>query len=418
MNDTSKFYTTPDAMEPLLPDDPSKQLEDLAIDLISKANKLSGKLHPITRDAVADFLRPMNSYYSNLIEGHDTHPIEIHRALNKDYSNDKKKRDLQLEAYAHIKVHKKISEELKSREDLFNTSSPEYLKNIHKEFYEYLPEDFKIVLSKEGLSKPIIPGEFRETEVEVGRHIAPYSKNLDDFIKRFEDFYNPTNVSNKSKTKRIISIGASHHRLAWIHPFLDGNGRVIRLFSDACFMNEDLHSSGLWSISRGLARDKDKYRSHLANADLQRFNDYDGRGNLSNRTLLAFCEYFLKTAIDQIEYMSGVIDIDNMLNRLTKFAELMSIKDKLKPESEYILTSVFLKGKISKSEAMRITKTSDKTLKKLTDEMLKLQLLKSKKEGKEMMYYVNYPISFAASIFPGLYPSSKEIDLLNNSYKI
>ena len=130
--------------------------------------------------------------------------------------------------------------------------------------------------------------------------------------------------------------------------------------------------------------------------------------------LVEFCEYFLKTAIDQIEFMSEVIDIDNMLNRLTKFAELMFLKNKLKPEAEYILTSVFLKGKISKSEAMRITKTSDKTLKNLTDEMLKLELLKSKKEGKEMMYYVNYPISYAASIFPGLYPSSKEIDLLNN----
>jgi len=403
-----------DAMEPLFPDEPSNKLENLAITLVSKASKLSGKLHPITRDAVADFLRPMNSYYSNLIEGHDTHPIEIHKALNKDYSDDKKKRDLQLEAYAHIKVQQLISEELKSKEDLFNTSSSAYLKNIHQSFYDYLPENFKTAITKEGVSKEIIPGEFRENEVEVGRHVAPYSGNLGDFMNRFEAFYNPLNISNQSKIKRVISIGASHHRLAWIHPFLDGNGRVVRLFSDACFMNENLHASGLWSISRGLARNKEEYRSHLANADLKRFNNYDGRGNLSNKMLVEFCEYFLKTAIDQIEFMSEVIDIDNMLNRLTKFAELMFLKNKLKPEAEYILTSVFLKGKISKSEAMRITKTSDKTLKNLTDEMLKLELLKSKKEGKEMMYYVNYPISYAASIFPGLYPSSKEIDLLNN----
>lgn len=414
MSNTSEFYTTPNAMEPLFPDDASNSLVDLAIDLISKANKLSGKLHPITRSSIANFLRPMNSYYSNLIEGHDTHPIDIHKALNNDYSDNKKKRDLQLEAYAHIKVHKIISNELKSKEGIILTSSSEYLKRIHKEFYEYLPDDFKKVISKEGLEKEVIPGEFRDTEVEVGKHIAPYSKNLDAFVNRFEEFYNPTSASNRSKIRRIISIGASHHRLAWIHPFLDGNGRVIRLFSDACFMNEDLHASGLWSISRGLARSKDEYRAHLANADLKRFNDYDGRGNLSNKTLIAFCKYFLNTAIDQIEYMSEVVDVDNMLSRLSRFSELMSIKDKLKPESEHILTSVFLKGKISKSEAMRITSTSDKTLKKLTDEMTKLQLLIAKKEGKEMMYYVNYPITYAASIFPGLYPGSKEIDLLNN----
>ncbi|MBK6525048.1 MAG: hypothetical protein IPG07_05510 [Crocinitomicaceae bacterium] len=62
---------------------------------------------------------------------------------------------------------------------------------------------------------------------------------------------------------------------------------------------------------------------------------------------------------------------------------------------------------------MRITQLSDKTLKILIDELTALQLLIPKKEGKEVMYYVSYPITYAASIFPGLYPSSKEIDMLN-----
>ncbi|MBK6525047.1 MAG: hypothetical protein IPG07_05505 [Crocinitomicaceae bacterium] len=89
-------------------------------------------------------------------------------------------------------------------------------------------------------------------------------------------------------------------------------------------MFEELDASGLWSISRGLARAKEDYHAHLANADLQRFNDYDGRGNLSNKMLIAFCDFFIQTAIDQIDYMSRIIDIDTMLTRLTKFAELMS----------------------------------------------------------------------------------------------
>ena len=46
----------------------------------------------------------MNCYYSNLIEGHDTHPVELERALKNDYSQDQKKRDLQIEAKAHIEV--------------------------------------------------------------------------------------------------------------------------------------------------------------------------------------------------------------------------------------------------------------------------------------------------------------------------
>jgi Fic family protein len=50
----------------------------------------------------------MNCYYSNLIEGHDTHPVDIERALKNDYSQDRRKRDLQLEAKAHIAVQRWI----------------------------------------------------------------------------------------------------------------------------------------------------------------------------------------------------------------------------------------------------------------------------------------------------------------------
>jgi Fic family protein len=52
----------------------------------------------------------MNCYYSNLIEGHDTHPRDIDRALHKDYSTEPRKRALQLEAVAHIEVQKAIDE--------------------------------------------------------------------------------------------------------------------------------------------------------------------------------------------------------------------------------------------------------------------------------------------------------------------
>lgn len=57
-------------------------------------------------EALADLVRAMNCYCSNLIEGHDTHPIDIERAMRNDYSSDPKKRKLQLEAKAYIAVQK------------------------------------------------------------------------------------------------------------------------------------------------------------------------------------------------------------------------------------------------------------------------------------------------------------------------
>lgn len=406
------YYMLPSSMEPLFPEDASKVLENLALELIEKSARLSGAMNPITRAAIANFLRPMNSYYSNLIEGHDTHPIDIDKALNNDYSDIKTKKDLQLEAKAHINVHKTITDEfLVGKASI--PSSLDFLKRLHLEFYKHLPDDFKKSLSLDGTTKIVVPGEFRTIEVKVGKHVAPYSKYLLSFMERFESFYNPLSTANSSKLRRIILIAASHHRLAWIHPFLDGNGRVVRLYSDAYFMLENTHASGLWSISRGLARTKDTYREMLANADLKRFSDHDGRGNLSNKMLIEFCKYFLETAIDQVDYMYKMIDIETMLGRIEKFADLMVLKNKLKPKAKYILIDVFLKGKISKKEAIRLTNTSDKTLKSLVDSLIEMDLIVAKMEGVVMMYYVNYSIKYSPLLFPGLYPSQKEIDMLD-----
>lgn len=406
------FYTTIVSMEPLLPDDPNGELESLALDLIEKSGRLSGAMNPITRAGIANFLRPMNSYYSNLIEGHDTHPIDIDKALNNDYSDDKTKRDLQFEAKAHINVHKTISDVFLSTQTP-EPSSEKYLKLIHAEFYKHLPDDFKKSKTLEGKYKVVVPGEYRTCEVKVGKHIAPHSGSLGSFMARFETVYDPNLASNKNKVRRIISIAASHHRLAWIHPFLDGNGRVVRLYSDSCFMYEKLHSDGLWSISRGLARTKEEYRERLANADLGRYNDYDGRGNLSNKMLIEFCSYFLKTAIDQVEFMYKMIDSESMITRIEKFVDLMVIKGKLKSEAKYLLVEVFLRGKVARKEAERITGTSDKTLKTITDTLIELNLLISKTEDKILMFYPHYSIKFSPFLFPGLYPSGKEMDIMD-----
>src|SRR5271169_4630101 len=92
-------------MEPLLIDAGSRfrgRLTDLGVELAQKSAGFRRSLPESLLASLADLVRAMNCYYSNLIEGHDTHPIDIERALKGDYSTDHKKRDLQLEAKAHI----------------------------------------------------------------------------------------------------------------------------------------------------------------------------------------------------------------------------------------------------------------------------------------------------------------------------
>lgn len=397
-------------MEPLFPEDTSGNLERLANELIEKSLRLSNSLHPLTREAIGDFLRPMNSYYSNLIEGHDTHPIDIDRALSKDFSSSKKNRALQLEAKAHIELHKVICS--RYAHEKINPFTSSFLTWIHHEFYRHLPYEFTKVKKEDGSSVEVTPGEFRKVEVRVGRHVAPHSDFVNDFVERFEEAYNPNHHLNKSKTRRIINMAAAHHRLAWIHPFLDGNGRVVRLFSDACFMYEDLHASGLWSMSRALAVSTENYKYALAGADSKRVNDYDGRGNLSNRELVNFCTYFLKAAIDQIEYMSSILEVDSMLTRIHRFVDLMVAKNKLKDEARYVLELLFLKGKVTKTEVERVTRRSDKTAKAIANSLIDLGLIKLENDTKFSAYLVNYPIKASSIILHGLYPRSKELDII------
>src|SRR5688572_13279860 len=94
-------------MEPLLISAGSPHrgiLTDLALELGQKSAGFRRSLPESLLSSLADLVRSMNCYYSNLIEGHDTQPIDIERALKGDYSKDTKKRDLQLEAKAHITV--------------------------------------------------------------------------------------------------------------------------------------------------------------------------------------------------------------------------------------------------------------------------------------------------------------------------
>jgi len=406
------MFTSPTSIEPLVPPDTSGKLERLATELLEKTMKLTGAIHPITARAIAEFLQPMNSYYSNLIEGHDTHPLDIERALKRDYSRDKEKRNRQKEAIAHVHVYRKISERMEKKK--FNPVTAGFIREIHQLFYKRLPEEFRNTLLESGEKLAVLPGEYRTSEVAVGRHVAPHCSTLESFMNRFEMVYNPEDRSNPSRLKRIVNIAAAHHRLVWIHPFADGNGRVVRLFSDACFRFEEMHAFGLWSISRGLARTNADYKSHLANADLSRQGDLDGRGNLSTRFLEEFCDYFLRTAIDQVEYMHRILNPEAMVRRIEAFADMMTLRIGLKSEAKYILVDVFLKGELSKSDAMRITQTSDKTLKNIADRLIELGLLEAGKKGKTTVYFPRYPVKYSPMLFPEMYPPDKEMDMSLN----
>ena len=158
-------------MEPMLPQDRGQVLENLAVELVAKANQLSGQVKLEVQAGIGDLVRSMNCYYSNVIEGHNTHPRDIDSALDNRYSDNPEKRSLQQEAMAHIEVQRMI--DAGEAPDVPPTS-PEYIRWIHYEFCRRLPDDLLWVESPAAKTRiQVVPGEFREGAVQIGRHVPP-----------------------------------------------------------------------------------------------------------------------------------------------------------------------------------------------------------------------------------------------------
>jgi len=387
-------------MEPLLPPEGTGELNDLAVDLVSKASSFAGMLNPVVSKSMGTLVRSMNCYYSNLIEGHDTTPREIDSALAEDYSAEPKKRALQKEAVAHIATQKMIDDGLSP--DSYPISS-EYGRWIHKEFYELLPENLRWTPEDPdtGEKKRVIPGEHRDGTVIVGRHIPPMPENLNTFLERFDEAYDPNKLS---KIQRIVSTAASHHRYAWIHPFYDGNGRVVRLMSYAALKKIDVGSE-LWSVARGLARRKDEYKTLLQAADEPRRGDLDGRGTLSQAALVNFCEFFLNICIDQVEFMNDLLDFKALSERMRIHVEEMIAMKELPKGSYSLLREALLIGEFERGKVENITGLKDRAAREVLYALTKKGLLIS--DTPRGPVRLGFPIDVVERWFPLLYPSTR-----------
>ena len=384
------------AMEPMLPQDGSRALENLAIELVAKTNHLSGQVKSEVRDSISDLVRSMNCYYSNLIEGHNTHPRDIESALDNRYAENPAKRSLQEEATAHIAVQRMI--DASEAPDTLATS-PQYICWIHYEFCRRLPENqlwLENPTNRERIQ--VVPGKFRDGTVQVGHHVPPPAEDIEHSLNRFAEVYGDDRLSS---VKKIIAIAAAHHRFVWIHPFYDGNGRVARLMSHAMLLQCGVGSS-LWSVARGLARNNADYKARLMAADAPRQDDFDGRGTLSEKQLQAFCEFFLRVSIDQVEFMESLLQPGELLRRMKLYCDDEEDAGRLPKRSMSLLREAFLAGQFERGRAPEITGYQERRAREILAHLLKVRLLVS--TGPRAPVCLGFPLNVVERWFPALYP--------------
>lgn len=242
----------------------------------------------------------------------------------------------------------------------------------------------------------IVPGALRARDVRVGRHVAISPGAVPRFLERLEQVY-----GRLGKTDRILAAAAAHHRLLWIHPFTDGNGRVARLMSHAMLL-ETLDTGGVWSIDRGLARNEQRYKALLMACDQQRRDDLDGRGSLGEAALAEFTAFFLETCIDQVAFMEQLVQPDRLRERMLTWAEEEARMDRLPSKAGAVLEAILYRGELPRGEVAARLGTSERNARRVTSALLHREVLTSPTSHAPLR--LAFPASLATRWMPGLFP--------------
>lgn len=393
----TSLYDSPHHFEPLLP---SERLQEpllaKAHDLAREAGQLAGQ--PIAEE-LRGLLRAMNSYYSNRIEGQHTRPRELEQALRHDYAHDRVLAARQRLAVAHIEAERELETRYGSPSQAPGLYSAAAVADIHRTLFARLPtQDLQ---SDRG--GPLEPGRLRAVEVSVGRHVAPAATSVARLLERWATFYGGVRRGEAA----LLAVAAAHQRLGWIHPFVDGNGRVMRLHTHTM-----LHALGytgsVWSPLRGFARSVDRYYALLAEADEPRRGDLDGRGNLSEAALVDWIDYVLDTCLDQVRFMRGMLSLHGIERRIAACLtfEQETLRSGVRVEALRPLHYLFLSGlEIERGEFKRMTGLGERTAVSLLTALVRRGLLRSDTPQGRVRF--GLPLHALRFYFPALWPEAE-----------
>lgn len=373
----------------------SPELRERETAIARISGELAGRLPPPTRAALAQCLAGINSYYSNLIEGQSTRPIEAERALKRSLAERRPGRadELATLAVAHIETERWMRQRLRD-EPALELAGRDFICELHRHFVSQLPEGLRIVTGREGESAVNEPGELRTRHVDVGSHLAPAPEDLPDLLSTYTDAW-------KRLPKTPAHILLAHHRFAWIHPFLDGNGRIARLLTTAMLSRHGFDADGLWSLSRGLAKQRSRYYEHLALADSPRQGDFDGRGALSLKNAARFAGFMLDLCEDQIGFMAARLQIEHVKDRLARFCAERKLVTGHDERAAPLLIEAMFMGRLERGAAGRLLGLGERAARNVVSECVADGLLTSTSSRADLL--PAFPVYAAAYLFPNLF---------------
>jgi len=255
-------------------------LSRLAGELLDCSHSLKMLASPHDEDKLSEKALIDEIHFSNLIEGEEIAIEDIRTRLSGELDAASSLNSSQILAANHIKAAA-WADNQPSTQNLLTESS---VLAVHLRLFQDTAEYHNSI-------DRFIPGNFRQEDVIVGEHIPISPSAIPRFIQRLSEAY-----KRGTPKEKILHVAYAHHRFVWVHPFVDGNGRVARFLTKKMLENA-VPAARYWSLSKELYTHKQNYLRHLASCDKPRQGDRDGRGNLSEAALAEFTEFVLKLCI-------------------------------------------------------------------------------------------------------------------------
>jgi hypothetical protein len=168
---------------------------------------------------------------------------------------------------------------------------------------------------------------------------------------------------------------------------------------------DTLDTGGVWSIARGLARNVDVYKTHLANCDLPRRNDTDGSGNLSEEALAEFTRFFLDICLEQVRFMEDLVQPEKLRTRIKLWVDEEIALGSLREKSGRILEAILYRGELPRGDVAGLLDVSARTASRVVSGLIDHDVVVS--ESSKAPLRIHFPAKLAARWMPGLFPEQR-----------
>ncbi len=183
------------------------------------------------------------------------------------------------------------------------------------------------------------PGAYRVGQVKIAQsdHMPPDGLRVGGYMQELVAFINRGDAPKYD----LIKVALAHHRFGWVHPFGNGNGRVVRLLTYALMIKYGFNVKAGGRVLNPTAvfcSDRDQYYAMLACADV---------GTAAN--LERWCLYVLQGVLAELQKVDQLTQYDYLQSKILVPALAYALSRTLITAQEETLLLLAVKAGIAKA---------------------------------------------------------------------